>query len=97
MALGFTLPLFGTGLVNGLWLILIGWFLSAAARNSYQQLVLRRLLEDVPVSSMMYSRLETAPESICVAHLVNEYIMNSDQRAFPVLAADGTLKGLASV
>jgi Zn-dependent protease len=35
MAFGVQLPLFGTGLISGLWLIFIGWFLNSAAANSY--------------------------------------------------------------
>jgi Zn-dependent protease len=49
MAFGAQLPFFGTGLINGLWLVFIGWFLNSAAQSSYQQTVVRDLLEDVPV------------------------------------------------
>src|SRR5262245_41591885 len=56
MIFGVNLPFFGTGLVSGLWLIFIGWFLSSAARSSYQQSVVRDLLDDVPVFRLMRPR-----------------------------------------
>lgn len=36
MALGVRILFFGTGLINGLWLAFIGWFLNNAALQSYQ-------------------------------------------------------------
>ncbi len=48
MAFGFALVLAGQ-LVGGLWMIFIGWFLTGAARSSYQQLMIREALSGVRV------------------------------------------------
>lgn len=93
MLLNQEVPIFGRGAASGLWLILIGWFLLSAARASYQQLLLREALDDVPVRSLMRSNIATVPPQMAVNDLVNNYIMRVDQRAFPVVE-NGQLLGL---
>jgi Zn-dependent protease len=41
MALGLRVPYFGTGVLSGVWIALIGWFLNNAALMSYRQLLAR--------------------------------------------------------
>lgn len=85
MAFGVTLPIFGTGLISGLWLAFIGWFMHNAAVQSYQQLIIRDILEDVPVSDLMRKDPPTVSASTTVDTLVHSHIMQSDDHAFPVL------------
>ncbi|MBK8904858.1 MAG: site-2 protease family protein [Anaerolineaceae bacterium] len=95
MVFGLELPLFGTGL-SGLWLVLIGWFLSTAAVQSYRQVVVQDILEDVPVSQLMRRNPPTVPGSVTIATLVHEHLMHSDEHAFPVVE-DGRLLGLVTL
>ncbi|MGH9934729.1 MAG: site-2 protease family protein [Blastocatellia bacterium] len=88
MVLGAQLPFFGTGLVSGLWLIFIGWFLNSAAVNSYQQTVVRDLLEDVPVFRLMRPNVPTVAPTLSVSHLVYDYVIGADERAFPVMEGE---------
>lgn len=81
------------GFIQGLWLVLIGWFLNHAAKTSYQQLVMREALENVPVERLMFSRMLTVEASVSIAELVRDFIMQSDQRCFPVERA-GRFVGL---
>ncbi len=85
MAFGAQLPFFGTGLISGLWLIFIGWFLNSAANTSYQQTVVRDMLEDVPVFRLMRPNVPTVSPTLTVSRLVYDHIMISDERAFPVM------------
>lgn len=85
MAFGIAVPVFGRGFVGGLWLVLIGWFLSSAARASYQQVLIERLLEDIRVRDLMWSHPQTVSPEMTVQNLVDRYMMRSDQRAFPVI------------
>jgi Zn-dependent protease/CBS domain-containing protein len=94
MIFGIYIPFLGAGLVPGLWLVLIGWFLLNAARMSYQQVLVQEMLEGVPVRAIMRSRLQTVTPDLSVETTVNDYFMNYDQRAFPVVAPDGDLLGL---
>jgi Zn-dependent protease/predicted transcriptional regulator len=88
MVFGIRIPFFGEGLVNGLWLIFIGWFLNNAARSGYHQLVIRDVLEDVPVRQMSKRNPPTVPANISVDSLVEDYIMQMDDQAFPVMEAE---------
>ena len=96
MLFGVRVPLFGSGLVGGLWLMLIGWFLSRAAMMSYAQLVAGRSLERIPVSRVMRSPVDTVTSATPVDALIEEHILRSDQRAFPVVDA-GRLVGLVGM
>jgi Zn-dependent protease len=93
MAAGIPVPVLGVGLVNGLWVMFIGWFLNNAALASYRQVLLREALEDVPVARMMQRTLESVPPDLAVGDFVERHLMRSDQRAFPVVA-DGQLLGV---
>jgi Zn-dependent protease/CBS domain-containing protein len=88
MIFGLRVPFFGTGLISGLWLTFIGWFLNNAARMSYRQLLLQESLEGVPVSRVMRANFTTVSPEMPVSELVDRYLLPGDQRAFPVLAGD---------
>jgi Zn-dependent protease len=84
MMFGIKLPFFGQGLLSGVWMILIGWFLNMAATQSYQQLVIKTALEDVPVRRMTKRNPPTVQANITVDDLIENNIMQSDDHAFPV-------------
>lgn len=91
MVFGISLPYFGTGLVGGLWLAFIGWFLNNAAVQSYRQVVVEDLLGGVPVSQLMRQNAPAVPPSLPVSSLVHDHIMGTDDRAFPVIDNDRLL------
>jgi len=88
MFFGVQVPFFGTGFINGLWLIFIGWFLNNAAIQSYRRVVVQNLLNDVPVSRIMRSDPPTVAADITVRDLVDDYVMRMDDHAFPVVEAE---------
>ncbi|HEY7114379.1 MAG TPA: site-2 protease family protein [Thermoanaerobaculia bacterium] len=95
MVFGARIPFFGAGLIGGLWLALIGWFLRGAAAASYGQLVVYDLLEGVPVSRLMRRDTPTVPSDIPVSELVDRFLLGTDERAFPVVdGSAGSLAGL---
>jgi Zn-dependent protease/predicted transcriptional regulator len=93
---GAQLPFFGTGFINGVWLAFIGWFLSNAASSSYQQVVVRDLLGDVPVARLMRTDPPAASSRISVSTLIQDHIMGTDDQAFPVVD-DGQLVGFVTL
>ena len=88
LALGATFLLFAPGVVNGVWLAFIGWFISDAAIHSYRQTVIQGLLDDVPVTLLMRSDAPVAPPDLPVSALVYDFIMKTGERAFPVVEGD---------
>lgn len=93
MILGVQVPLFGGGLVSGLWLAFIGWFLNNAALMSYRQLLTREALEGIPVSRLMQTRFDAVHADTTIQDVVEEHLLRSGQRAFPVVR-DGRLEGM---
>lgn len=84
MVLGVSVPIFGTGVVGGLWLALIGWFLHNAAVMSYRQLLVRESLLDVPVARLMRPKAAVVPPRLTVREFVDEHLLRGEQRAFAV-------------
>jgi Zn-dependent protease/predicted transcriptional regulator len=85
MVFGVSFPFLGMGLVNGLWIAFIGWFLYSAAVQSYQQVVIQDVLHDVPVARVMRPNPPTVPSNIPISSLVYDYVMRTDDNAFPVV------------
>ncbi len=93
MVFGASIPFLGSGLISGLWLAFIGWFLNNAAQQSYRQVVVEDVLEGVMVAQIMRRDPPTVPPTISVSTLVHDHIMGTDDRAFPVVE-NGRLAGL---
>jgi Zn-dependent protease len=96
MIFGMRFPLLGGGAFGGLWLMLIGWFLNNAALVSYRQLLVKQTLEEVPVGTLMQTRLDRVDPDLPLARLVEEHMMASGQRVLPVERA-GRFLGLVSL
>lgn len=95
MILGIAVPFFGTGLVGGLWLIFIGWFLSRVAMLSYQQTGMKESLAQVDVGQIMRTEFKRASPENSIEELVEDFILPHGQRGFPVID-DGVLIGMIS-
>jgi Zn-dependent protease/predicted transcriptional regulator len=96
MVFGINIPVLGSGFINGIWLAFIGWFLSTAAQQSYQQTIMQDILKNVEVKRLMDPQPKTVEPSLRVDELVNNYILRSGEDAFPVLMND-TLMGVVTV
>ncbi|MFO8037496.1 MAG: site-2 protease family protein [Anaerolineales bacterium] len=96
MIFGAQIPFFGSGLIDGLWLAFIGWFLNSAAVQSYHEIVVQDILEGVQVKVIMRDDPPTVGENETVSALVHEYIMQKDDHAFPVVDED-SLKGVVTL
>ena len=87
----------GPGLwLNGLWLILIGWFLQNAAVGSYRQVALQDMLQGHTASEVMTRDCPAITPEVTVDTLVNEYVLATGRRCFPV-AKDSRIMGLVTL
>ena len=96
MMFGAYIPILGTGFLNGMWIIFIGWFLQNAAVQSYRRIVVQDILEDVPVKQMMYTDVPMVRAGLSVQSLIDNYIMKTENRAF-VVFDDDRMVGLVTI
>jgi Zn-dependent protease len=81
---------------DGIWLALIGWFLESAAVGSYRQTLLQDMLKGHVASDVMSQDCMVVPPDITVEKLVNENVLTSGRRCFPV-TSDGRVEGLVTM
>jgi Zn-dependent protease len=86
------LSVLGGDLVGGMWWFLIGLFVRAAAAMSYQQVLVRKGLEGVPVKQIMNAEPVTVAPGLTLAELVEDYVYRHHFKLFPVVE-DGRLVG----
>lgn len=86
-----------TGNLSGLWLMLLGWFLVAAARAEEVDAQLRSRLAGLTVADAMSTPVITAGESQTVESFVETVAREHPHRTYPVLSLDGHLTGLITL
>ena len=84
---------FGGSFVQGIWLLLIGWFLNNAARNSYDQLLVQQAFAELIVGNLMRTHFEVVSPDLSLEAFVNELLLRSAQSAWPVVE-EGKAVGL---
>jgi Zn-dependent protease/CBS domain-containing protein len=77
------------GFIGGVWYFLIGMFIRAASRMSYQQVLMRKALGGEPVRRFMKEEPVSVPSSASVEDLVNNYFYKHHYKLFPVTNGRG--------
>ena len=85
------------GLVPGLWLALVGWFLSSAAEASAVQAGVEHSLSGVRVRDAMDADPPSVSPNEPVADLVSERMLRGEDRSFLVRHDDGGLAGVVTL
>lgn len=75
-------------IINGIWFILIGWFINQASHASYQQTVMSNLFDEIRVSAFMTAKVIAVDYHISVQELVDSYFYNFKFTSFPVKRFD---------
>ena len=83
-------------LFDGLWFVVIGWFLHSAASQGYAQAGFRERLRGVPVSDLMSSDVPMIPRRIDLRTLVEGPIAYTGRQCF-LVGEDGQWEGLLSL
>jgi Zn-dependent protease/predicted transcriptional regulator len=84
------------GSASGLWLMLIGFFISGSASEEVRHSVLSSALRGVPVSQAMTSPVETLPEWLTVARFVED-ARSYRHSVLPLVDLDGRPTGIVTV
>jgi Zn-dependent protease/CBS domain-containing protein len=88
MMFGRRIPVLGQGFGQGLWLMLIGWFLHTAALQSYAQLRVREALRDMTVTRLMRRDLAPIGPIAPLSDLADRFLASGDERCLPVSDGD---------
>ncbi|HSM19266.1 MAG TPA: site-2 protease family protein, partial [Hyphomicrobiales bacterium] len=88
------LNIIGGAFVQGIWQMLIGFFVYSAAGASRAHAELRGSLHGVPVSRMMRQELVTVPADTPVQKLVDDYFYRHFYKVFPVVDETGRPVGV---
>jgi Zn-dependent protease len=88
--------IFTGNFLNGIWIAFIGWFLNNAADHSYQQVVMRTMLEGVTARQLMVQNCPTIPGELILQDLVDEHVLGQGNRCFFV-AQNGHLQGMLTI
>jgi len=87
-------PLFAYGSFNGIWNVLIGWFLLQNAGRSAQAASLQQKLSDLTVKEAVTPDSPIVPESLSLRQFANEFVIGQTQwRRFLVVNESGQLVG----
>jgi Zn-dependent protease/predicted transcriptional regulator len=70
--------------IAGMWYFLIGLFVRGAAQATYQQTVMRDVLQDVPVAQLMTKEPVSVEPSLLLDELVDQFFYKHNFKAFPV-------------
>lgn len=92
---GFFILLAG-GVLDGLWLAFIGWFLLGAARGEASNLQLEGVLKRLTARDVMQTEFPSVTPGTPVAEIVNDFMVGKGERAVMV-ANDGAVLGVITV
>ncbi len=99
--LGLFLILSGN-LIGGFWFVIIGIFLRSAAEGSYQQVIMKSVLQGVKVKELMSRTVTSVVPSLAIHRLVEDYFLTHQHVTYPVTEGQRivgiiTLKGVKEI
>lgn len=95
IAVGFFL-LLGGGLLDGLWMMFIGWFLLGAARNEAASLQLEGVLKRLTARDVMRTDFPTVTPGMPIQEVVDEHMVGHGERVV-IVALGGAVNGMLTV
>ncbi len=96
MGLGLVMMLRGSYIINGLWMIGIGWFLLIAAEASSKAFMFKNVFARIRVREVMDTDVPIVEPQVSLADWVDQYVLLSAKRAYLVKEA-GNVIGLVTL
>jgi Zn-dependent protease/predicted transcriptional regulator len=88
--------IFRGDLIGGIWFIFIGMFLRGLSQRGYEEVIVRRTLENVPVREIMTREVVSVAANLSLYELIYHYFLQYPYRGFPV-KDDGRILGMISL
>lgn len=85
------------GLVGGVWLAFIGWFIFTAAREEELEVTTQQAIAGLRVADAMTADPHVAPGWTTVAEFIERYLLGDRHSAYPVVDRDGSIVGLVTL
>lgn len=82
---------------GGLWLVLVGWFLTNAAGAEEHHAQVRHALGDVRVDQVMTAQPVVVPSDLPVSRLIDDHVFSSRYSSFPLVDRTGRPAGLITL
>lgn len=82
---------------GGLWLVLVGWFLTNAAGAEEHHAQVRHALGDVRVDQVMTAQPVVVPSDLPVSRLIEDHVFSSRYSSFPLVDRTGRPAGLITL
>jgi len=92
---GFVLIIVGD-FVNGIWMVVLGWFIRSGAETSLRQTLIGETLGGVTVGDIMTKNVLTISPDITVEQLVSDYFLVNRHGGYPVVR-DGKILGIVTL
>jgi Zn-dependent protease/predicted transcriptional regulator len=92
---GFVLIIFGD-FVDGIWIVVLGWFIRSGAETSLKQTLVGEALGGVSVGDIMTKDVLTVPPDITLQQLVSDYFLVHRHGGYPVVR-DGDVLGVITL
>ena len=96
MMLGGFVLIFSGDFIDGIWIIVLGWFIKSGAETSLKQTLVGEALTGVSVADIMTKNVLAVPPEITVQQLVSDYFLVHHHGGYPVVK-DGQVLGLVTL
>ncbi len=91
IGIGLLLIVLTADVVNGVWILFLGWFIRSGAESSLRQTQATEALSGLSVNDIMTRTLLTVPPNITVQNLVTDYFLTHPHGGYPVVQNDKVL------
>ena len=88
--------MFTGNILNGLWLVFIGWFMINAANEGHKQVMVRETLTNITANHLMTQECPKVSGEISIADLINDYVIEDGNRCFFIIE-DGHIEGMLTL
>jgi Zn-dependent protease len=92
---GFAAIIFGD-FVDGIWIVVMGWFIRSGAETSLGQTLVGEVLTGITVNDIMTRNVLTVPPEMTVLQLVQDYFLIYHHDGYPVVK-DGEIQGIITL